>query len=229
MDHQEAVRLQAADRYLLGELSAAELEGFEKHYFGCVECAQEVMAGEHLRASLRAVLRQQRAKAESRAPAPGWLDWLFGRPAMAGSLAAACLLLALTTYQNLVVVPGLRTQLAEANAPQSYQSFTLRSLTRGDDWTVPLPRAARFAGLRIDLDPQYSFGRYRAEILDKSGSRLLSIESPPPQQPGDPLEFLVPSTSIPAGSYTLVIHGLSDGQPGRETEIGKYRFSVVIK
>jgi hypothetical protein len=229
MDHQEAVRLQAADRYLLGELSAAELEGFEDHYFGCVECAQEVMAGERLRTSLRVVLREQRAKAESRVPAQGWLDWLFGRPAMAASMAVACLLLALTAYQQLVVVPGLRTELAQANAPQSYQSFALRSLARGDDYVLGLPRGAGFAGLRIDLDPESRFGRYRAEILDKSGSRLFSIDSPPPRQLGDPLEFLVPAASIPAGSYTLVIHGLSDEQPGRETEIGRYRFSVVIK
>lgn len=229
MDHQEAVRLQAADRYLLGELSAAEREAFESHYFGCPDCALEVMAGEQLRSSLRAVLRQQRAGTASAAAPRGWLERIFGRPALAVSMAAACVLLTLIAYQNLVVLPGLRSQLAAAVAPQPYQSFALRGLARGEEIPLTLARGARFAGLRLDLDPQYRFRGYRGEILDKSGVLLFSVDSPPPHQPGDPLEFLIPGANLPAGVYTLVLRGLGAGQPGGGAELGRYRFSVSFK
>jgi hypothetical protein len=227
MDHEEAVRLRAADRYLLRELAGDEQNSFEEHYFSCIDCAQEVKAGEHLRASLRAVLSERRAKVAASAANPGWWAWLFGRPAMAASWAMAGLLLVLSGYQGLVVVPGLNTRLAEANAPQAYQSFALRSLTRGEDQPITLARTQHFAGLRVDPDPRYTFPKYRGEIRNQSGARVLSIVTPSPLRAGDPLEFLVPSTSIPAGSYELVVHGLDEAQPGRETEIATCRFVVT--
>jgi len=45
MDHTEAVRLMAAERYLLDDLTSELQEGFEEHYFECQECALDVRAG----------------------------------------------------------------------------------------------------------------------------------------------------------------------------------------
>ena len=45
MDHSEAVRSKAAERYLLGEMTPVAREEYEDHFFGCTECAQEVQAG----------------------------------------------------------------------------------------------------------------------------------------------------------------------------------------
>lgn len=42
MDHLDAVRLRAAERYVLKQLTAAEAEAFEEHFFSCPECAEEV-------------------------------------------------------------------------------------------------------------------------------------------------------------------------------------------
>jgi anti-sigma factor RsiW len=42
MDHIEAIRTRAAERYVLKQLNAKETEEFEEHYFSCVECAEEV-------------------------------------------------------------------------------------------------------------------------------------------------------------------------------------------
>ena len=42
MDHLEAVRLRAAERYVLKQLTTAEAEAFEEHFFSCPECAEEV-------------------------------------------------------------------------------------------------------------------------------------------------------------------------------------------
>ena len=45
MNHTEAVRLKAAEKYLMGELSAELRDQYEDHYFGCAECAQDIAAG----------------------------------------------------------------------------------------------------------------------------------------------------------------------------------------
>src|ERR1022692_1444688 len=45
MDHSEASRLMASEKYLLDELPPSEMEAFEEHLFGCHECAMDVRAG----------------------------------------------------------------------------------------------------------------------------------------------------------------------------------------
>ena len=42
MDHIEAVNNQAVERYLLGQMPDAEIDAFEKHFFECGSCAEEV-------------------------------------------------------------------------------------------------------------------------------------------------------------------------------------------
>jgi len=57
VEHQSAVELGFAERYLLGELSPEETASFEAHFFDCVLCADEVRQGAHLVANLKAVLQ----------------------------------------------------------------------------------------------------------------------------------------------------------------------------
>ena len=44
MDHGDAVRLKATERYLLNELEPDQLDQFEEHLFDCHECALDVRA-----------------------------------------------------------------------------------------------------------------------------------------------------------------------------------------
>jgi len=48
MDHIEALRIRAAEQYLLGELPDSLREEFEEHIFECQECALDVRAGSAL-------------------------------------------------------------------------------------------------------------------------------------------------------------------------------------
>ena len=57
MEHQSAVELRFAERYLLGELSPDETARFEAHFFECAFCADEVRQGARLVANLKAVLQ----------------------------------------------------------------------------------------------------------------------------------------------------------------------------
>src|ERR1700680_2060316 len=101
MDHSESIRLMAAEKYLLGELSPDLREQFEEHFFDCQECALDVRAGAALVEHSKVVLSEPVAESPVRVRVPsnpGWFAWL--RPALV--VPALAVLLALIMYQNLV-------------------------------------------------------------------------------------------------------------------------------
>ncbi len=58
MDHETAVQLQAAERYVLDEFSPKERADFEEHFFGCPGCADEVRSATILAANTKVVLKE---------------------------------------------------------------------------------------------------------------------------------------------------------------------------
>ena len=67
MDHETAVRTGATERYLLGDLTGEDRDGFEEHYFMCPECADDVRALTVFAANAKTVFR---AEAAGSAPMP---------------------------------------------------------------------------------------------------------------------------------------------------------------
>jgi anti-sigma factor RsiW len=57
MDHNEAVRLLAAEKYLLGELPNLRREEYEEHYFDCADCAEDITDAVAFMESARQVFR----------------------------------------------------------------------------------------------------------------------------------------------------------------------------
>ena len=223
MEHDQATRRRAAERYLLGELSDAERDEFEEHFFGCPTCAEEVRAGAIFEANARAVFAAQAPRSLVK---PGWWEWLSLRPVFAGSLAFLLLLLVGGLSYKALEARGLRKELAELRAPQSYPSFFLRSVTRGAEQVIAVPRESRFFGLSLDLSPGQSFGQYLGELLSESGAILFSVPLSKPRTPGDPLNLLIPASSLEsARRYTLVVRGLEEGSRGQPgVEIARYHF-----
>src|SRR5215831_3482218 len=131
MDHAEAVRIKATERYLLDELEPASREEFEEHLFDCQECALDVRAAAMF-------VEQSKVALEEAPPIPvrrdvavpayrGWFAWL--RPAL--DVPVFAVLIAIIGYQNLVEVPHL-TQAV--NQPMALPYASMNISTRG---TVP--------------------------------------------------------------------------------------------
>src|SRR5206468_3203687 len=57
--HMFADQEDAAERYLLGQMSDADRDAFEEHFFQCVECAQEVKATAQFLDSCRDAIADQ--------------------------------------------------------------------------------------------------------------------------------------------------------------------------
>src|SRR5579864_3409163 len=102
MDHDEAVRQKATEKYLLDELEPELRDQFEEHLFDCQDCALDLRSGAMFVEQTKVILAESPAVSVARVPVtaaakPGWLAWL--RPAFAVPVFA--LLLVVIGYQNL--------------------------------------------------------------------------------------------------------------------------------
>ena len=68
MDHAEAVRLNATERYISGELSEALRDQFEEHYFDCFECANDLKSLDTFRTGSRMVFEEEVVRVPPRPP-----------------------------------------------------------------------------------------------------------------------------------------------------------------
>ena len=220
MEHKEAIRIHAVDRYLLGELTAVERKEFEEHFFSCGECSEDLHIGTILVDNSRAVLSEEFPDPVPASPGvpprPGWRFWWSPVP-----LAAAIALLAVVGYQNLKVIPEYRRQLAEDTGAAAPPRFTIRPAVRGAVQVVAIRKGTRFFEILAD-DVEPAAGGYSCEILDDQGNTLFKRHAPPVAA-GEKLNVLLDTRRIAPGPYVLRVGKSSDN-----TEIGRYPFTIEI-
>jgi len=227
MQHSEADQTLAVERYLLGDMTASEVEQFEEHLFLCPECAESVKSGTVFIKSVRAVFVEPTGQVPQGATrqaipqkrAAWWKAW------WAPSFAPACAALALAFvvgYQQLVVIRGMRTQLAEVTGPQPLASFTLHSVSRGAAPSIAVPVDAHFFELHFDVAVESASG-YSCALLDGTGAvKFTQHLSQPRPEAGGALNLLIARSGLPAGDYTLVV-SIASPHPA---EISRYPFKV---
>ncbi len=227
MEHKEADQTLAVERYLLGDMTASELAQFEEHLFICQDCAESVQTGAVFVENARAVFEEPNAQT-GREPIRRTIKWQqtpwwkrFMAPAFAPALAALAML-CVAGYQQLVVIPGLRAQLAAVTTPQLLPSFALHAASRGGQQAIVVPPGAHFFDLYFDVAVESASG-YSCAILDASGSvRFTEHMSQPRPETGGTINLLIGRSRLRAGDYTLVV---STESP-RVVEIGRYPFRV---
>ena len=224
MQHSDSDRTQAPERYLLGEMSAFERDEFEEHLFSCAECAESVKTGAAFVENARAVFREgavrcrtEQAKERVGKTVPWWKRYRF--PVLAPTFAVLALG-CLAGYQRFVLIPDLRSQLAQAIEPQPLLSFALHAASRGEPTVIDLPTRGRFVSIYFDVATLSPSG-YSCEIRSTTGSVRLAIQVPQPK-PGEAVNLLIERSQLPAGDYLLIVRAaLPDTR-----EIGQYSFRV---
>jgi hypothetical protein len=201
MDHQQAIKMQAAERYLLEELSEEERESFEDHYFTCTECADEVKAAYIFADNAKAVMADWPAPAprEERQSFNFW-EWL--RPVLVPAMAV--LLLGVTVYQSVLVIPRLERQLETATAPRALPSVVARAATRGEPAVVQLSSNDQFVQVILDINTTQPVSSYSSQVYDESGNLRFTIPSVVPSGGGS-LNLLLPASELKAGPYTIKV------------------------
>lgn len=214
MDHNDAVRQKATERYLLNELDPVVREQFEEHLFDCQDCALDVRAAAMFVEESKVVLAEPPLPAQVRVPFPvaakgGWFGWL--RPAIAVPVFA--LLLVTIGYQNLVTYP----RLLAVNTPQVLPSASINLSTRGTD--VPVIKVTRGNGflLFVRIPPQPGVSSYKADLYNAAEKLEWSIAIP--AAPGeDTWPVHVPAAGRQSGKYTLRVQGVTAS--GQTTDVG---------
>ena len=232
MNHSEAVKGMAAERYLLDELTPDDRDSFEEHMFDCPECALDVRSGvafvDEAKAQLpgldagAAAVHEAVKSAQKR---NRWLSWW--RPIFATPVFAA--LLIVFGYQNLITFPALRTAAIQ---PRIVPTAPLYGATRGSTHTTLTADRMHGIALPVDLPVEPgigSFVSYSFDLYDPDG-RLAwtgNVESPPQASTGDlQLSVVIPGGMLKSGTYSLAVSGV--GAQGNRSAIERYVFDVVL-
>ncbi|MFY9791401.1 MAG: zf-HC2 domain-containing protein [Candidatus Sulfotelmatobacter sp.] len=222
MDHSEASRLMASEKYLLDELSPTEMEEFEEHLFGCHDCAMDVRAGsvflEQGKVELASSPSNVRHVPAEVRPSRGFSWWraAFAIPAMA-------ILLIVVGYQNLVTFPALKGALAENRAPRILPAAALvSSATRGTEPTTIEVRPGEPFLLPLDIQPQNSYESYVIELQNPAGVVQWSLQVSS-ELVKNTLTIGAPGVEK-AGRYEVIVLG-RNGR-GENSEVGRYPFDL---
>jgi Putative zinc-finger len=230
MEHSEAIRLKAAEQYLLGELSGDLREQYEEHFFSCVECCEEVKAGAAFIDSARDILGSQENPALLSASSRTWSrSWLavLARPRFA--VPAMAILLLTIAYQNTVLIPHMKAALSQATAPQTLPSFSLitENSRGGVPVTITVPPNKAFS-LYLDIPPQGDFPLYICEVENESGTPEFSLHVSR-EEAKEAVQLLIPPFRLGQGKHVLIVRGYDgagrvSGSGG--SEVARYRFTL---
>lgn len=213
MDHSQAIGTQAAERYLLGELSASEAEDFEQHYFECTDCAEAVESGGAFIANARAVLGRPSRPAPASPPVPRTpFRFLSLQPQWAFALAsaAAVAFAGIALYQGAIVIPRLAHLLEN---PVILPAIQLAGASRGGAAPIRVPRGTPFVPLSADIPPDVRSAQYRC-VLTRAGQNVFAVTGPAPVG-AQPITVLVPAGKLSSGDYELTIFGENGPENGK--------------
>lgn len=228
MNHQEALREMAVERYLLGELSGVSLDSFEEHLFDCPECAMDVKNGGTFIDAARTELSVPRRVAVPRVEsARSWTSW-FTSPWFLAPALSACLLI--LSFQTFVLQPRMRREITQAQPAVLNPLILANAGPRGDSIpAIVAPEHGSFA-VSLDVPTTGGFSGYRCSLFAPDGS-LLWQTTVSPEQARDALLITMPTDKIKEGLNTFLIQGLpaNTGASGTLVDLAKYKFRVTIQ
>ena len=225
MDHLEAKRLHAAEKYVLSELSADQRDAYEEHYFDCAECAEDVKATLAFVTAGREVFREEPAPVAPKelAPRSRWTSWL--RPMIA--IPAMAVLLLVIGYYSRTSKPQIGVITAPGQTILSSPSFGLRGGDRlENEKTVVQVHGNDSVQLHFDFVPSQvqNFSSYTGELRDSASRALLQFDIPP-DRVNKEVNLIVPSGLLRPGDYTLTVFG-RDSSSAAKISVAKFSFAV---
>jgi hypothetical protein len=217
MNHNDALKLSATERYLHGDLDGTLRDEFEAHFFDCADCANELRLGAAMLDQMKLELvKEPRTKVTPKAVKRS-SPW----PAWAGAIAAS--LLVVIGYQNLVQVPHLKTELAALNSPQLLPSVSLvDGVGRADELPSASVKPGSSVLLNVDIPTDDHYISYAVSVLDPAGHQVWAIPISAPQAK-DTLSIKMPVKESQTGIYTLIIEGLTPGAKPIAVERQRFR------
>ena len=196
MTHNEAVENYATERYLLGEMTEAERQSFEAHYFECETCADDLRAGSRMRDGVAAgLLAAPAARAARPVRTYNYVSW-----------AAAASLALIAGYEGML----LRQQ--PQMAAQALAPVTLRAATRGAEAEVALKPGATALTLAVPLD--VAAGTPLAYEVRAADGKIAASGTTEAPAGGAPLLVMLPVWTVaPDTHYIFAVQRSADRSP----------------
>jgi hypothetical protein len=220
MDHAEAARKLAVEQYLLGEMSEAERQEFEEHFFSCSDCTESLEAGAALVGNARAVLSERNAftGAPARERKRWWsfgMGWrlapvaAFGGWAVAAVLAGILLLHAPAGVARLTLGPAVSVRAVRAEQTLTFsRQKGIIMFTVAHEWEDP------YTGYEGELE------RAADQRVELKGSMAA------PESGSTPLAVSIRPEGLQAGSYDFLLYGLREGSAER-TLVERITFTLT--
>jgi len=222
MDHLEADNTKAVERYMLGDLSVSEVEEFERHFFDCPQCSEELRMLTIFQENARAVFGEQDltpipASVHAPESAAGWwrgFSPLFWNRSWVPAMAA----LVIGVFVGYIA-------FTMSEGAQATKGYPLYALARGGETLVsPLARS-KFYRVYFDKTWDGNYASYRAVVRDAAGATKLS--TPVDLDADDEqVDVLLPTRKLASGKYVLVMLGTN---AGKETELAVLPYTLKIK
>jgi len=222
MDHNQSTDLMAVEKYLLEELTPDLRDQFEEHFFDCEVCATDLQATAAFMAAARQEFKANPVPKPGKAAKGKSFSAPFWPTALVWSALAASLLL--VAYQNLVVFPRFKTEIAELKTPEILPVMSLvGGNSRGGQTPTATVAAAHPFLLSLDIPTQDRFSSYTCLLYSPSGTLAWRVEVSP-QAARDTVSIRVPSTDKLPGEYTLAVQG---NLTGTSVDLARYKFALT--
>jgi len=220
MEHEEAIRLHAAEGYLLGDLTAAERNAFEDHYADCDTCFADLRDGRTVIAGVAAYAEEERARRGGR-------SWFA--PFAAAAAGAIIVVGGAIGYQQVMVVNPLRAQLTK----ERERVLVLASQLPRTTYELPLAETrspvSKEMTTKVPQGKPFTLHLFASDVLTPPvtysivDARGRTVYGPrPARADGRDVDFdVLDPDSLPPGDYTLT---WTDAQRSAPQSVG---FKVV--
>jgi hypothetical protein len=222
MDHQDAVRREVIEKYLLDEISQPERDEIEMHVFDCQECAEEMRTTAAFLAGAKMELRRSHlAQPVRTAGKRRWFE-ILRTPAFAAP--AFALLLLIVAYQTIIILPRFAGERAQPRNPEILTSLSLSDGNR--DGAAPIATTPKGQPLLLSLDIPTAerFASYACVLIAPSGAVVWRLPVSAAQAK-DTVAISVPSDSLSPGSYRLLVQGRANAGAD-PVDLANYRFTL---
>ncbi len=220
MDHSDAEQMKAAERYMLGDLTVSEVEEYERHFFDCPQCSEELRVLTIFQENARAVFREQDLLPKPiiatvpESAASWWSGWFSPLLSRQWAVALGAL---------LIGIFGGYGALGWRYGAQALSAYPLYAQARGDETMVSPTAGSKFFTMYFDKTWEGEYTSYSAELRDASGAVKFTV----PIQAGaagEAIHVLVPTHKLTAGHYVLVLSG-----GDKAAELARFPFTLQFK
>jgi hypothetical protein len=223
MDHNEAMRGAAVEKYLLDELAPPERDEFEQHFFDCQECAADLQTTAAFLEGTKSEFRRRHIARPAPLEKKNRFAFLW-RPAFASS--AFALLLLVIVYQNVVVYPRFAGEIAQLKNPEVLPSISLIGAgSRGAAVPAATVSRAQSVLLSLDIPAAQQYSSYSCVLIDPSGAIIWRVPVSA-EQAKDTVSIRIPARDWAGGGYQLVVQGNENPAPSEPADLAHYRFML---